>query len=207
VNDFLSIFFWKKKLINLLDLSNTRSTTGNEEDDGAWATKPDANNNYSVLPAKNFNNKKGKTQLDKIMEHFEEEGLGSLFGNKPFVVEEKDWIKLSSFLDVEPGANTNNNLPSLEFFNDKRPSQIDTSFEKEDPREIFSKMCKIEYDQNVPTIVEEKNIIEVPNSPNFERLLKPEKLFDITNSPVALEKAMNELELTPVAAKGRSGIF
>lgn len=86
------------------------------------------------MPAKTFN-KKGKTQLDKILEHFEEEGLGTLFGNKPFVVEEKDWMRLSSFLDVETGSGSNNNnLQSLEFFNDKRPPQIDTSFEKEDPR-------------------------------------------------------------------------
>jgi len=86
------------------------------------------------MPAKNFNNKKGKSQLDKILEHFEEEGLGNLFGNKPFIVEEKDWMKLSSFLDVETGGKNNNNLPSLEFFSDKRPPQIDTSFEREDPR-------------------------------------------------------------------------
>jgi len=190
------------------NLSSTR-TTGAEEEDGAWATKSDNNNAYSVMPAKNFKNKTGKAGLDKILEHFDEEGLGSLFGNKPFVLEEKDWIKLSSFLDVETGGN--NNFQSLEFFNEKRPPLIDTSFDKEDPRETFSKMCKIEYeaarDPAVATIVEEKNNFEMPNSPGLERMLKPEKLFDITNSPVPIEKAMNELELSPVAAKGRPGLF
>ena len=72
-------------------------------------------------------------------------------------------------------------------------------------------MCKIEYeaarDPAVATIVEEKNNFEMPNSPGLERMLKPEKLFDITNSPVPIEKAMNELELSPVAAKGRPGLF
>lgn len=72
-------------------------------------------------------------------------------------------------------------------------------------------MCKLEYeaarDPAVATIVEEKNILEMPNSPGLERMLKPEKLFDITNSPVPIEKAMNELELSPVAAKGRPGLF
>lgn len=197
-----------KNPANIFKKKNLSSTRGAEEDDGAWATKPDNKNQYSVMPAKNYNNKKGLSGLEKIFEHFEEEGLGNLFGNKPFAVEEKDWIKLSSFLDVETGGN--NNRPSLEFFNEKRPPQLDTSFDKEDPREAFSKMCKIEYDARdsaVATIVEEKNLLEVPTSPGLERLLKPEKLFDITNSPVPLEKAMNELELSPVAAKGRPGLF
>ena len=87
---------------------------------------------------KHIGNKKGKSQLDKLLERLEEGGYANLFGNKPLTLEEKDClVKLSSILDVDSG----NNFTGFEFLSDKRPPQLNRSFEEENPRgKISSKL-------------------------------------------------------------------
>ena len=85
---------------------------------------------------KYFANKKGKSQLDKLLECLEEEGLQNLFSNKPYIFEEKDiLVKLASIFELDSG--NANNMPSLEFMEDKRSPLLDHSFEKEDPKGIL----------------------------------------------------------------------
>ena len=82
--------------------------------------------------AKFLNNKKAQSQLDKLLECLEQEGIQSLFNNKAYPFDEKDLsVQLSSLLDRDIGES---NLHSLEFLGEKRPPLIDHSFTRENPR-------------------------------------------------------------------------
>lgn len=82
--------------------------------------------------AKFLNNKKAQSQLDKLLENLEQEGIQSLFNNKAFSFDEKDLsVQLASLLDRDLGESS---LHSLEVLGDKRPSQIDQGFTRENPR-------------------------------------------------------------------------
>lgn len=82
--------------------------------------------------AKFLNNKKAQSQLDKLLECLEQEGIQSLFNNKAFSFDEKDLsVQLSSLLDRDIEKP---NLHSVEFLGDKRPPPIDHILERENPR-------------------------------------------------------------------------
>lgn len=85
-----------------------------------------------MLPVKQMtkflSNKKNKSQLDKLLERLEEEGIQNLFNNKPYLFEEKDLlVKLTSLLDLE-GAGGTKSFPSLEFMAEKRSPFVDENF-------------------------------------------------------------------------------
>jgi len=179
----------------LFKKKNPPPRTGNGEEENSFdnirSSNPE-NNNFSVLPVKqiikHFGNKKGKTQLDKLLERLDEENLTNLFGNKPLTLDEKDCLlKLSSLLEVETG---NANFSGLEFLADKRPHQLNRSFEEENPRDGSSKLCKLEYEDHDAALLmnsEERSRKELlKNSPLFERFTRDEKIIDMT-SPMRIE--------------------
>lgn len=114
---------------------------------------------------------------------------------------------MSSFIDVDTGNYTN-----YDFLADKRPPQINRSFEEENPRgKIFtwslfkeqlegsSKLCKLEYEEPDGSAtflnMREKNQNETSGlikTPLFDRLSREEKLVDIS-SPMRIEEEFEML--------------
>ncbi len=75
---------------------------------------------------KHLGSKKNKSQFEKLLERFEEDGFQNFFNNKSLTLEEKDCIlKISSFLEDK--------FPNLDFRTDKRPP-LNQSIELENPR-------------------------------------------------------------------------
>lgn len=148
------------------------------------------NNNFSVLPVKqmikHLGKKGGKSQLDKLLERFEEDNL-HFFTNKTLSLEEKDFlVKLSSLFEVDTG---NGGLSGLDFLSEKRPPQINRSFEDENPREGSSKLCKLEYEDQTPAVLratEDRNRNDFSGFAKPADKIKEDKMMEI-GSPIPIE--------------------
>jgi hypothetical protein len=134
-----------------------------------------------------------------LLERLDEENLANLFGNKSLSLEDKDFLlKLTSLLELDSG---NVNFSGFEFLSDKRPHQINRSFEEENPRDGSSKLCKLEYEDPDSALFlgnEEKNKKEFSGFKTslFDKFPRDDKPVDIS-SPMRIEDEFEMLSFQP----------